>query len=66
VFKQTAAELSLDVSVQLHSIVHPDQSLQASITTIIQTKDGNETYWALAHPGQQADFHLRESFIVNV
>jgi hypothetical protein len=34
------------------------------ISSVIQTLDGYETYWALVHPSQQADFHQREGFIL--
>jgi hypothetical protein len=54
----------LELSVDLNPLFPSTQPLQIGITAIIQTKDGNETYWALAHPGPQADFHLRESFIL--
>ena len=64
-FKKTNAEILLDISVDLNPILQHDQVLQIGITTIIQTMDGNESYWALAHPGQQADFHLRDSFIMS-
>jgi hypothetical protein len=57
---------NLELSVDLNLLFPSTQPLQASITAIIQTKDGNETYWALAHPGPQADFHLRESFILSI
>lgn len=60
---------SLDISVDLNPIIQPEQSLKVGITAIIQTKDGNETYWALAHPGAptaQADFHSRESLILEI
>ena len=57
---------SLDISVDLNPIILPAQNIQVGVTAIIQTKDGNETYWALAHPGSQADFHLRESFVLGV
>ena len=40
--------------------------LEIAITAIIQKKDGNETYWALTHPAPQADFHRRESFILEL
>ena len=65
-FKQTANEFSADISVNLHSIIRLVQNLQVNVTAIIQTKDKNETYWSLAHPSQQADFHLKESFIINI
>ncbi len=65
-FKKTNAEITLDISVDLNPILEPAQVLQIGVTTIIQTDDGNESYWALAHPGPQADFHLRESFSIRL
>jgi len=62
--KREAGRFTLNAAVDLHPLVQQTQSLEIGITTIIQTKDGNETYWALAHPAPQADFHLRESFIL--
>jgi hypothetical protein len=59
-------EYSLEVSVDLSAIIRPEQDLQMAVTAIIQTKDGRETYWALAHPAPYADFHLRESFILSL
>jgi len=53
---------SVSVNLDLRPIISAEQQIQASITSVIQTKDGHETYWALTHPGLQADFHLRESF----
>ena len=55
----------LDISVNLTPILPAEQKIQVGITAILQTNDHNETYWALAHPGQQADFHLRDSFIIS-
>lgn len=63
-FAKTIDELSLDVAVHLSWILQPLQPLQIGITAIIQTVDGSESYWALVHPGAQADFHLRESFVI--
>ena len=66
VFKETDQQLSLDISVDLFPILQPQQTAQIGITAIIQTMEGNESYWALAHPGSQADFHLREGFVLSV
>jgi hypothetical protein len=63
-FRKTDGELSFDVSVDLNPILRPEQILQMGVTTVLQTADENESYWALAHPGQHADFHLRESFVI--
>ena len=65
-FQKDAGGYLLDISVDLNSIIQPKQSLQVGITAIIQTKDESETYWALAHPGIHADFHLRDSFNIEV
>ena len=65
-FKQKDHGLSLTLSVDLTPILHPEQKIQLGITAIIQTKEGNETYWALVHPSQQADFHLRKSFVIEL
>jgi len=58
--------LSLDAAVNLSQLFQPLQTPQIGITAIIQTVDGMESYWALDHPGAQADFHLRKSFVVEL
>lgn len=63
-FKKELIGYSLDISVDLTPLTEPEHELQMAITAILQTKDGKETYWALAHPAPQADFHLRDSFIL--
>ncbi len=59
-------EFSMEVSVDVGAIVRPDHELQMAVTAVIQTKNGNETYWALAHPAPQADFHIRQGFILSL
>lgn len=56
----------LNATVDLHRILPSDQLLEFGITAIVQTTNGNETYWALTHPAPIADFHLRESFILGL
>jgi hypothetical protein len=56
----------LNLCVDLNPILEQDQFLELGITAIIQTTGGNETYWALSHPASSADFHLRESFILEL
>lgn len=54
--------VTLNAAVDLDPILQPDDLLEVGITAVIQANDGSETYWALTHPGSQADFHLRQSF----
>lgn len=62
--QKAANVLVLDTFVDLHLIVQDEQVLEIGITAVIQTKEGNETYWALVHPAPQPDFHWRPSFAV--
>jgi hypothetical protein len=61
-FEKSANTLWLEIALDVCPIINSGQPLQAGITAIIQTAQRHESYWALAHPGPQADFHLRESF----
>ena len=57
-------QYTLDAAVDLHSIIAEGDPIRAGITSVIQTNQGGETYWALVHPGPEADFHLHESFLL--
>jgi hypothetical protein len=56
----------LEARVDLNPLLRPNQFLDFGITAVIQTLDRAETFWALAHPASVADFHLRESFILEL
>lgn len=56
--------ISVEAALDLSPLVPVDQSIQVGITSVVKTINGHETYWALSHPAPQADFHLRESFLV--
>ena len=58
--------LALASSVDLARIVTPNQALEIAIAAVIKLRDGEVTYWALTHQGTQADFHLRDSFIIQL
>lgn len=62
-FHKANHELRLDISIDLSCILLAEQKINIGVTAIIQTFDGRESYWALTHPGTQADFHLRDGFI---
>lgn len=58
--------LKLTLDVDLNKIVSVNQVLEVAITAVIKHRDGEVTYWALTHRGAEADFHLRDSFIVEL
>ncbi|MBN3925517.1 DOMON-like domain-containing protein [Nostoc sp. NMS4] len=61
-----ADALVLVLDVDLDKIISANQAIEVSITTVIKYKNGEVTYWALTHQGAEADFHLRDSFIVKL
>ena len=65
-FRKTSNELALAIAVDLSQPLGLLPMLAIGITAITQTVDGSETYWALAHPGKQPDFHLMESFVIAI
>lgn len=58
--------LQLKLELDLSKIIPTEQSLDIAITTVVKDKDGEITFWALNHCGEQADFHLRDSFAIEV
>ena len=40
--------------------------LQVGITSVIEERSGRLSYWALAHPGAEPDFHRREAFLLRL
>lgn len=56
----------LDLEFDLNRITVDEPDLDLGITTVIRTKKNQVTYWALSHPGMEADFHQRDSFITKL
>jgi hypothetical protein len=65
-FHKDSNMLALDARIDLNPILPPGQFLEFGITTVILTKKSHESYWALTHLMPVADFHLRESFILEL
>lgn len=58
--------LTLEIEINLGKIIAPTQSIELSATAVIECADSTLSYWAIAHRGQKPDFHLRESFVVEI
>jgi hypothetical protein len=58
--------LAISLELDVGRIVAADQPLQVGITAVIKLAGGGLTYWALTHPGPQADFHRRDGFAVEL
>ncbi|PMB50992.1 hypothetical protein CEN40_00315 [Fischerella thermalis CCMEE 5205] len=58
--------LMLALDMDLSGIISEEQRLEVAITTVIKYRDGEVSYWALTHQGKEADFHLRDSFMIEL
>jgi len=58
--------LRLSLELGLDKILPSEQAIEIAISAVIKTIDGRFGCWALTHPGQQTDFHRRDSFIVEL
>ncbi len=57
--------LSLNLEFDLIKIIAIG-AIEVSVTTVIKSCDGEMSYWALKHCGREADFHLRDSFAIEL
>jgi hypothetical protein len=58
--------LQLKLQVNLNKIITPEQSLEIGITTVIEDRESQLSYWALTHPAREADFHQRNSYLLKL
>lgn len=58
--------LAIALGVDLDKIVSADLTLDVAVTSVIKHRDDSITYWALTHQGTEADFHLRDSFVIEI
>ena len=58
--------LDLAVTLDLGDLQLAGRPLELAITAVLELRDGEILYWALRHPGEQADFHWREGFGLRV
>lgn len=63
--KQTNC-LNVSLEMSLDEIVVTEQRLDAAIAAVIKHQRGEMSYWALTHRASEADFHLRESFTLEI
>jgi hypothetical protein len=65
VSRQTDA-LILDINLDLKKIIPPNLAVQANISTVIQSSNGEISFWSLIHPVAKPDFHHPDSFILEL
>jgi hypothetical protein len=58
--------LLLVLECDLSKIIPVRQPIEVSVTAVIKSVRGEISYWALTHCGSIADFHLRDSFTIDI
>ncbi len=58
--------LRLSLEFDLSKILPQDSRIHMAVSAIIKDTDGKASYWALTHSGLKADFHRRDSFIIEL
>ena len=58
--------LLLNLEVDLNKIISSKSDLEVGITSVVEDKQQQLSYWALTHPVKEADFHHRDSFIIKL
>lgn len=61
----TAQEMQLSARIPA-ALLPPAGRWQISLTTVIETRTGEKSYWALRHASPQPDFHQRDSFVLEL
>ncbi|MBW4615434.1 MAG: DOMON-like domain-containing protein [Desmonostoc vinosum HA7617-LM4] len=64
--QQQFDSLTLALDIDLSKIISAAQALEVAITTVIKNQDSAVSYWALTHRGAEADFHRRDSFVIEL
>jgi hypothetical protein len=61
-----ANSLLLTLTLDLSNIIPTEREIEISVTTVIESRQHQISYWALTHTGTEADFHRRDSFIIKI
>lgn len=61
-----AEELGFQFTTTLPPELAAAPELEAAVTAVLQNRDGSCRYWALRHPGAEADFHRRDGFALRL
>lgn len=64
--ERQSSTLQLQLTLDISTLVAIEQNLAIGVTAVIKFKPNLLTYWALTHPASEADFHHKDSFVINL
>lgn len=57
---------SVAVGADFEGPLVPTRTLRLNLTAVIEETDGTKSYWALAHPAGNPDFHHPDGFVLEL
>ena len=57
--------MTIDVLLDIQTLGLCRDTIELSVTSVLEELTGDISYWAVAHAGETADFHLRKSFVIS-
>ncbi len=66
IFSKNNELLQIKINLDLNNIITNEQKINVGITAVIENQHHDISYWALQHCGKEADFHLKESFVISL
>jgi hypothetical protein len=62
----SSCELIVDIPVQALPDLATAAAIRASLSAVVESEDGSLSWWALAHAGDEPDFHDPSTFVLRV
>jgi hypothetical protein len=59
------SHIALEVTLEL-PVIWAQNELNAGLSAVIETQNGEKSFWALAHPAAKPDFHHRDGFTLKM
>lgn len=66
VVQRDRSGLEVMVTLDLGALPLAGRPLELAVTAVVEAKGGAISYWALNHPGDEADFHRRDGFSLRI
>ena len=63
--KRDDDRMTVEMRLDIQKLGLCRDSIELSVTSVLQETTGDISYWASAHTGAEPDFHLRNSFVIS-
>ena len=63
--KRDGDRITIEMTLDIQKLGLCRDTIELSVTSVLQETTGDISYWAFAHTGVEPDFHLRNSFVIS-